>query len=328
MKSYFNKGLIVIVALCIFSCCSKKQKAITNCNSDEVIATLNDENIFINQIDSIIGMQVYEQRLNALHMYVSREILRKEAHKKNIHLKELVNEEIVKKSKKITDKDIQHYIKQNNISEIDTFQIISYLENTNQSERQYQYIDSLKQFYTLRVKLRPPFYNMIEANNLSSQNITPEKSPLKVYIVSDFNCSSCQQAEYELQELYHKYNKKVNFRFVFYSHYIDNMAIACEAASKQNKFKEMFNKVFENSNNLHLDSIHFHLAHEIGLDIDMFIKDMQDESILKRLMDNKKYLLDNGVYMTPTFIVNNKILDQEYAIHYLEDIIKEELSKL
>jgi len=42
---------------------------------------------------------------------------------------------------------------------------------------------------------------------------------------------------------------------------------------------------------------------------------------------NKKYLVENNIYTTPTFIVNDKILDHKYSIHYLEDLIIEELNK-
>ena len=54
---------------------------------------------------------------------------------------------------------------------------------------------------------------------------------------------------------------------------------------------------------------------------------MNDDKILKQIMDNKNYLIANNIFTTPTFIVNKKILDHKYSIHYLEDIIIEELNK-
>lgn len=52
---------------------------------------------------------------------------------------------------------------------------------------------------------------------------------------------------------------------------------------------------------------------------------MKDYSIVKKLIDTKNYLIANTIYTTPTFIVNKKIVNQPYAIYYLEDIIQEEL---
>ncbi len=223
--------------------------------------------------------------------------------------------------------DIDTYLHNNDISFIDTANIKSYLKSIKLKERQYQYIDSLKQYYPLRIKLRPPFYNKIETKDLFSQNITTDKSTVEVYIISDFSCISCQKAEIELQKLYKKYNKKVNFRFVYFSDYIDKSAIACEAAANQGKFRQMHDKIFENIAELHQDSVYFRFARDIGIDVNKFSTDMNDDKILKRLMKNKNYLIENGIYSTPTFIVNEIILDHKYAIHYIEDLIIDELNK-
>ncbi len=58
-----------------------------------------------------------------------------------------------------------------------------------------------------------------------------------------------------------------------------------------------------------------------------YYKDSQDDEILKKLIENKEILSKSGIYSTPTFIVNDKIIDDKYAIDYLEDIIKEELNE-
>ena len=48
---------------------------------------------------------------------------------------------------------------------------------------------------------------------------------MQVFILSNFDCPSCQQAEETLQNLYNKYNNKINFKFVYFSDYIDKDAI-------------------------------------------------------------------------------------------------------
>ena len=53
---------------------------------------------------------------------------------------------------------------------------------------------------------------------------------------------------------------------------------------------------------------------------------MQDKAILKRLLKNKDLLASNKIYSTPTFIVNNKVLDSKYSIDYLEDVISKQLN--
>lgn len=186
---------------------------------------------------------------------------------------------------------------------------------------------SLKQYYPLRIKLRPPFFSTVDTKNLYSQSITSDNAPLRVYIVSDFSCVNCQKAEVELQKLYKKYNNEVNFEFVFFSSYISKATIACGAADRQGKFRLMHDKIFDNLEVLDQDSVYYRFAQDLGIDIEKFSKDMNDGEILRKIMGNKNYLIENNIVSTPTFIINNKILDHKYSIHYLEDMINDELAK-
>ena len=140
-------------------------------------------------------------------------------------------------------------------------------------------------------------------------------------------CSACQRIEKRIRKIYEKYNNKVNFKFVYFSDYISEAAFACEAASRQNKFLEMHNMIFNNTENTHKDSIYYKFAKRLGLNIKKFKKDMHEKKNLKKLLKNKELLLSNGIYSTPSFIINGKILDNKYSFYNLEDIIKEEIRK-
>ncbi len=310
----------------IFSNCVKEKNKIGDLHY-KVIATLDRENVYLSQIDSIIGMQIYEQRLNTLQMFVAREILKKEAKKNNVTLNQFVEKQINEKCKEVTNQDFDTYISQNNISFVDTTNIILYLKNIKRKDRQKELIDSLKQYYAIRIKLQPPYFNHIETNDIYSLKINQNKSHVEVLIISDFNCPSCQNAENQLEKLYKKYNNKVVFKFVYFSAYISKSALACEAAARQNKFKEMHDIIFENINLLNEDSIYGFFATKLGLKIDKFNKVMNDQQILKLFVENKERLISKGIYSTPTFVVNGKVLDKRHSIDYLEDVIVEELEK-
>lgn len=320
-----HKLFIPVFLLLFFNSCTNK-KTSTEPLQNNMVAILDNDSIYLNQIDSIIGLQIYEQRLNALQMLIGRKILETEAQKNNITLNQLVEEQINKKCKEVTRNDIEAYISRTNVEPVDTNNIMSYLLTVKQNERQMLYIDSLKQYNPFKIKLRPPFYNTIETKNILSQNISSsDKANLDVFIVSDFDCPNCQKAERDLKGIYEKYRETVNFKFVYFSSYIDQSIMACEAAANQNRFKEMHDKIFDNASLLHQDSIFFQFARELGLNMDTFSKDMQGNGNLKKLKENAQYLMANKIYSTPTFIVNGKILNNKYAIHYLEDVINEEL---
>lgn len=326
MKCFIKKGFSLILVIFIFNNCTNDKNKIIHVQH-EIIATLDNKNIYLNQIDSIIGMQIYEQRLNALELYVSKRILEEEAKKQNLLLKEFTEKQINQKCEKVTKKDIEKYIKKGNISYIDTNNIKSYLLSLKQKDRQGELLDSLKQYYAIKIKLQPPFFNYIKTTDIYSFNINQNKSNIEVLIVSHFTCPYCQNAEKQLKKLYKKYNKEVNFKFVYFSDYIAKSALACAAAAKQNKFRQMHDIIFKNIELLHQDSIYFDFAKELDLNITQFNRDMNNLQILKKFVKNKELLISKGLYSTPTFVVNGKILDKRHSIDYLEDVIIEELKK-
>ena len=61
---------------------------------------------------------------------------------------------------------------------------------------------------------------------------------------NNFKCPACQKAENSLKKLYNKYNNEVKFKFIYFRDYIGDDALACEAAAKQNKFKQMHDMIF------------------------------------------------------------------------------------
>lgn len=122
-----------------------------------------------------------------------------------------------------------------------------------------------------------------------------------------------------------KYNNTIAFKFIYFSNYIEKDALACEAATKQNKFRQMHDVIIKNTELLHQDSIYYDFAKKIGLNINEFNKDMKDNQALKKLLNNKEHLISNEIYSTPTYIVNGKVFADKYAVDYLEDVIIKEL---
>ena len=325
MKGAVLKQFLLILITVFFLSC-KGEVGFENQNTKAVVAEINNNKILIAQVDSLISPQLFELRMNALEMFISKSLIESEAKTQNISVENLVEKEIINKSKEVTDEDIRNYIRALNIEHVDSNNIIQQLANLRHKERQDQYVDSLKDVYPLKIALQPSYFNKADTSGIYSHNITENSSEINVYIVSDFKCHSCQKAEKKLKHLYEKYNKIVNFKFVYFSGYIDDAALACEASAKQDKFKNMHDIIFENSDALDKISIYNDLAKNIGLDINRFKSDMQDKTILRKLLKNKDLLASNKIYSTPTFIVNNKILDGKYAIVYLENVIIDELN--
>jgi len=128
---------------------------------------------------------------------------------------------------------------------------------------------------------RPSYFKELNVSGLFSHALTNSGSRIEVYIISDFRCPNCQRVEEMLKKIYEKYNKKVCIKFIFCSDYIDEMAMACEAAWKQNKFSQMRDLIFENKRQLDRDSIGYTLARTLGLNMIKFNQDINDNQIFK-----------------------------------------------
>lgn len=183
----------------------------------------------------------------------------------------------------------------------------------------------MKSVYKTKTVLAPQVFPRINTDSIFSYNLNSENKDATVFVISDFACPACQNAEKTLANLQEKYSNKVNFRFVYFSDYFSNSALACEAAEKEGKLKEMHDLLFNNAETGLCDSVFFAIAEQIGLDAKTFRKTMNDKSLLLKFLKNRDYLTGLGIYTTPTFIVNEKLLNDSYSINYLEDIIKSEL---
>jgi len=309
--------IIILISIFIISC------------KNNIIAKIGESEISTTKIDSIISTQVFELKQKAIDLEISKLLLENEAKKNNISLEQLVKKEITSKSRIITLEDIKNYIINQNLdtTKIDTTIIINYLKLYFEKERQIHFVDSLKYSYDLNINLLPDNIKSIDLTNVSYHSFNNLNNNTIVYIISDYLCPTCQKSEKILKKLITKYNNKVDFRFVYYSSYIDKPAIACEAASKQNKFWQMHDSIFDNTNKINMPNYYIELANSIGLDTNIYKQNLEDEQILKDLLNNKKLLFEKGIYSTPVFIVNNKVLDFDNSIFYLDNLINNQINE-
>jgi len=80
-------------------------------------------------------------------------------------------------------------------------------------------------------------------------------------------------------------------------------AEAAEAAAAQGQFWEMHDRLFEAHRKLE-DADLRHYAEEVGLDIELFEKEMEDHTYAARVREDLKSGLSSGVPGTPTFFIN------------------------
>lgn len=98
------------------------------------------------------------------------------------------------------------------------------------------------------------------------------------------------------------------------------------AAKKQGKGLQLFNLLFKQHENISEENF-IQFAIELDLDILKFKKDFQNKKADAALIKTKAKLIEQGIYKTPTFIVNQKVIDYTDPIQLLDNTIYHELYK-
>lgn len=142
----------------------------------------------------------------------------------------------------------------------------------------------------------------------------------------DFECESCRAAFPAVEQLRKDYAGKVTFVVRYFpipSHFnAERAARAVEAASRQGKFEQMYQKMYETQaewgeQQVPADERFRGFAKELGLNLTAFDKAYADPATLERI---KRDVADGealGVTGTPTFFLNGQQLQPESA----EDLI-------
>lgn len=135
---------------------------------------------------------------------------------------------------------------------------------------------------------------------------------------SDFQCPACGQFYPVVKELMEEHGDQVRFE---YRHFpLINIhphavpaAIASEAASQQGKFFEMHDKLFEGqtvwSKSTNPGAYFVQYAEEIGLDLDLFNKQLNSSLIADTIDASFESARASGYTGTPTFELNGEVMD-------------------
>jgi protein-disulfide isomerase len=138
----------------------------------------------------------------------------------------------------------------------------------------------------------------------------PANAPVVLTEFSDFQCPFCAQVPSLVDQVLKAYPSDV--KFVFKQFPLTSIhqnaltaARAAVAAQKQGKFWEMHDKIFANQRALSPDNLKQY-AHDIGLNVAKFEKDMTSPEVQKQIDDDMKLAQEVEVRGTPTLFLNGK----------------------
>ena len=151
---------------------------------------------------------------------------------------------------------------------------------------------------------------------------------------ADFQCPACRSYYPILLELSQTYSDKVTF---VYRHFplkqihfnAEPAAWASEAASKQGKFWEMHNLLFEKQNEWSsasdLKKVFGDYAVLIGIDKEQFLADLDSGEVKDIVKSQRESAVKNGFNASPTFVLNGEKLDSPQSIQAFKLLIDKAL---
>lgn len=340
MKQILYFMPIMLTILFITSCNSKKTSSHDERN---IIAEVDGEVIYANEINGIIKQELYDElnriysiKKEALKQLINIKLLQKEADKKQMTYQEYIDDYA---NTQIGQFGIDSLLKRYRLESITEFReksiySVTLDSPTGKATRSFHLkgaivndlLDSLKRNKKIVQYLYPPKSPSININNLHTYYRGDLQSKVSVIIISDFDCESCIKAHPLYNSIYEDYKEKVKFGYIHYSTMPTFAEIASDAANKQNRFWEFQDSLYAYKGYIDSTAV-FKIAHNMSMDINKLQKDIADDNGKKSIENTINQLVLLGVYATPTIIINGRLIANSGSKEEICHLIDEELSK-
>jgi thiol-disulfide isomerase/thioredoxin len=164
---------------------------------------------------------------------------------------------------------------------------------------------------------------------------TPSKGNLEAKITitefAEFKCPYCLALSPLLKNLVEESNGRVR---LFFKHFPLKrnqgsalVSQAAQAAHRQGKFWEMYERLFSDMNRQGMEDLIRH-ASELGLDVERFKRDLEDPRLIGIIERDKMEGIRANVNGVPTLFINGKIYRFRHDEAFLKDMINEEAERL
>lgn len=138
----------------------------------------------------------------------------------------------------------------------------------------------------------------------------PVDAPLTLVEFSDFECPFCGTSTRVVDELRARFGDRLRYvmrhlPLVDVHSHTELAAYAAEAAGRQGRFWEMHDVLFAHQDELGYEDLAGY-AGELGLDVEEFLRDLDDEEIQRRVREDVADAEGGGARGTPTFFVGDR----------------------
>jgi Na+/H+ antiporter NhaA len=135
-------------------------------------------------------------------------------------------------------------------------------------------------------------------------------APLTLVEFGDYACGFCARVTGVGEEVRQRFGNQVRYVFRHLPLGDDDenaelAAIAAEAAAAQGRFWDMHDMLFDHQNELEVQDL-IGYAHEIGLDVERFVRDLDEDAAAARVRADVASAEESGAQATPTFFIQGR----------------------
>lgn len=154
----------------------------------------------------------------------------------------------------------------------------------------------------------------------------PGEDTVSVVAYLDFLCPYCRR----LRPVFMRLRETLGDRLVYVYRYLpieranpgaELVAHAAEAAARQGKFFEMYDRLFDREPPFGRTEL-VEIARDIGLDVPRFLRDLDSAEVARRVADDVSDARSNGVTGTPTLFIDGVRYDGAWDYYSMLDAIE------
>jgi protein-disulfide isomerase len=156
------------------------------------------------------------------------------------------------------------------------------------------------------------------------------RAPLTLLEYGDYQCLECEEVQPSIERIVHAFPEKLRF---VYRHFplielhknAELAAEAAEAAAAQGQFWPMHRLLLKNTHHLQEADLIVY-AEALELDMNRFKGEMADRIYTQRVQEHRAAGKHIGVKNTPTFFLNNTVIDVSLGFDTLDIAINAAIS--
>jgi hypothetical protein len=310
-----------------------------------IVAKVEEETITFEELERPISTHIYDlqqkiHRLkrNRLDQMIGEILLRKEAEGKGITVERLVRDEVLSRGVSVTDEEVDRFYNENRArirdwrgteEELKT-RLRESLQERMTNEMITAYAKSLRAKYeVIDYLLEPALFHANVGISATDPTYGPKDAPVTVVEFSDYRCAACRKHFPISDEIRRFYGDKIRWVFKDFPREGDEAshraAEAAGCAAEQEKFWDYHDRLFNYGGQLNKEALS-RIADQLGLDMVAFDRCFESRRKKTEIERDAEDAKAAGVAMTPSFIINGKLVPGGPPLEKLKQIIEETLA--